>query len=564
MIVPNSKIILLKTPMELNDSNTLSFATETAKYNYFHGLTKLELTGATYQRKEGVVRYPTEPPNLTYEDLLEYNYCMYQNTNYDSKWFYAYIEDIVYKNDGMCEIKLKSDPFMTWQNDITYKKSFIERQHVADDTIGANLIPENVETGEFICNSYEGAGIDTAHCVIMTSWNPIAHGSAEAGWEGDNAGSFLNGIYQGCDFFVVGPVDEAGTISYFMKLMATQSKLDSVIGLFMLPDELINYSSSQSDYTWLFHPSGSVTQQYPVRRLEASQVGSSSKVMVTKNIGKNYTTIDGYTPKNKKLFTSQFNYLMVSNNSGANFTYNYEDFSTNNCEFRVDGAVAPGGSIKCFPRNYRGITNGVEYGLNSGKYPICSFTGDMYINWLTQNSVNFSVGNFDFNLKPGDTSALAGGLSILGGLGLLATGGGSLAGVGTILSGGMQIANSMGEIQRHEKTPPMFRGNVNASDITYAQKWLDFTFYKMSIKSYYARLIDDYFTMYGYKVNSLEVIKPHKRTYFDYIKTIGCNIIGNIPQKDMEEIRRLFDNGITIWHDPSKFLDYSVTNSIIS
>lgn len=563
MITPNSKIVLLKTPMELDEANTLTFSSENAKYTYFNSLTKLELEKATYQRENGVVRYPTTS-GTTYEDLIKYNYCMYQNTSYDSKWFYAFIENISYINDGMCEIKLKTDAFMTWQNDITYKASYIERQHVNDDTIGKHLIPENVETGEYVCNSYEGAGIDTAHCVIMSSWNPIAHGSAETEWEGDNAGSFINGIYQGCDFFVVGPVDEAGTISYFMKLMANQSKLESVIGLFMLPDELISYSTNQSDYTWLFHPSGSVTQQYPVRRLTASQAGSSSKLMVTKNITKNHGSLNGYTPKNNKLYTSQFNYLMVSNNNGANFTYNYEDFSTTNCEFRVDGAVAPGGSIKCFPRNYRGCTNGVEYGIVGGKYPICSFTGDMYTNWLTQNSVNFSIGNYDFNIKPGDSGLIAGGLSILGGMGLMTTGGGALAGTGAILSGGMQIANSIGEMQRHEKQPPMFRGNVNAGDVTYAQTWLDFTFYKMSVKYSFAKMIDDYFTMYGYKVNSLEVINPHKRTYFDYIKTIGCNITGNIPQGELLEIKSLFDRGITLWHNTSHFLDYSVNNTIVS
>ena len=40
MIAPNTNIRLLKTPMELSDSNTLSFASETAKYNYFNSLPK--------------------------------------------------------------------------------------------------------------------------------------------------------------------------------------------------------------------------------------------------------------------------------------------------------------------------------------------------------------------------------------------------------------------------------------------------------------------------------------------------------------------------------------------
>lgn len=559
MVAPNSSIILLKTPMELNDSNTLSFNTESSKHDYFLSLPKLRLDNATYQRKDDVVRYPTSPDGVTYEDLLEYNYCMYQNTSYDTKWFYAYVDDIRYVNDCMTEIKLKTDVFMTWQNDITYKASFIERQHVGDDTIGKHLIPENVETGEYVINDMDYAGVDNCHVVICSAWNPIDHKTGGE-WVGKASGSFLNGIYQGCDYFLMGDDAVPYGISYFMGMMATQSKLDSVLGMFMLPDKLTDYSNITWDY--LFDTGGGIAQG-AIKKLTSTIVGTGAKVLVNKTISKNYTTIDGYTPKNNKLFTSQFNYLMVSNNSGANFNYNYEDFSTADCTFECDGAVAPGGSIKCFPKYYRGITNGMEYGINSGKYPVCSFTGDMYTNWLTQNSVNIQMGNFDFNIKPGDMGIGSGLMSMVSGIGLMATGAGGFAGAGSVLTGGMQIANSVGEIQRHQKEPPMFRGNINAGDVTYAKKWLDFNFYKMSIKHQFAKIIDDYFTMYGYKVNSLEVINPHKRTYFDYIKTIGCNIIGNIPQKDMQEIRNLFDNGITIWHNASHFLDYSVNNSIL-
>lgn len=560
MIVPNSTIILLKTPMELNDANTLSFASETAKYNYFHSLPQVELEDATYQRKEGTIRFPTSS-NLTFEDLLEYNYCMYQNTSYDTKWFYAYVGDIKYINDGLVEVPIRTDTFMTWQNDITYKPSFIERQHVSDDTIGKHTIPENVETGEFVCNYYGGTQLGTGHVVIMSAWNPVASGSASGGWSGKNAGSFINGIYQGCDFFLLGDDASPYGIMHFMNLMAEQSKLDSVVGLFMLPDKLTGYNSVSSwDYLW----SDGTLAQGKFKKLPISgQTAYNNAIeMATLSITRN-ATLNGYTPKNNKLLTGQFNYILMSNNSGGEFTYNYEDFSVNAFNFKVIGSITPGGSIKIFPLNYRGITDALEYGFSSGKYPIGSFTGDMYTNWLTQNSVNFSIGNYDINIKPGDAGILGGALSILGGAGLMATGGGSVAGIGSILSGGMQIANSMGEIQRHEKMPPMFKGNVNAGDVTYSSAWLDFTYYQMSVKYEYAKMIDDYLTMYGYKVNSLETINPHKRRYFDYIKTIGCNIIGNVPQKDLEEIRGLFDNGLTIWHEPTKFLDYSVTNSIL-
>ena len=562
MIAPNTNITLLKTPMELDETNTLSFATETAKYNYFNGLTKLLLEDATYQRKDGVIRYPTSS-TVTFEDLLQYNYCMYQNESYDTKWFYAFVDSVTYINDGMCEIKLITDTFMTWQNDIVYKPSFIEREHVSDDTIGKHTIPENVETGEFICNGIDNIGMGACHPVIMTTWDPFANsGSGEMG------GSDFQGIYQGCDYFLIGEQGGLGSdwayqsIRYFMTKMSEQSKLEAVIGLFMVPDNLTGYSTITWDYMKEETTPAGTIQLHPYKELNSTIIGQFAKLMKTKSVTKNLSTLNTYTPKNNKLFTGQFNYLMASNNQGGNVVFNYEDFSTSTCDFYTYGVISPGCSIRSYARNYKGVTDNYEQGLTVSKYPIGSFTGDMYTNWLTQNSVNIPLGNdYELQFEPGDMGIMGGILSL--GMGAIGVASG-VGGGGALTSGASQIINSIGEKQKHQKQPPFFGGNTNSGDVTYSMGLCDINFYKMSVKKEYAEIIDNFFTMYGYKVNKLETINIHKRTYFDYIKTIGCNIIGNIPQVDLQHIKKLFDNGITIWHNPTYFLDYSVNNTIVS
>ena len=148
VIVPDSDIILIKSPLKLDNYNQITFGSATAQYNYFYSLPKLEYDGCTYQRKDGVIRYATGE-GLRYEDLLQYNYCMYKNDSYKDKWFYAFITDIKYINDGMTEITIETDVFQTWQFNINYMNSFIEREHVSNDTIGVHTIPEGLETGEF-------------------------------------------------------------------------------------------------------------------------------------------------------------------------------------------------------------------------------------------------------------------------------------------------------------------------------------------------------------------------------------------------------------------------------
>ena len=85
----------------------------------------------------------------------------------------------------------------------------------------------------------------------------------------------------------------------------------------------------------------------------------------------------------------------------------------------------------------------------------------------------------------------------------------------------------------------------------------------MSIKAEYAKIIDKYFSMYGYKVNDLKLPNISGRSNWNYVKTIGCNILGDIPQEDMEKIKSIFNNGVTFWHNPNTFLDYSQSNNIV-
>ena len=92
---------------------------------------------------------------------------------------------------------------------------------------------------------------------------------------------------------------------------------------------------------------------------------------------------------------------------------------------------------------------------------------------------------------------------------------------------------------------------------------MGFVYYQMSIKAEYAKIIDDYFSMFGYKVNSLKLPNIYGRKNWNFVKTIDCNFDGNFPQSDLNEIKNMFNSGITLWHSPDTMYDYSQNNSII-
>ena len=138
-------IRLVKVPIELDNKNQLTFASKTAQYTYFNSCTHIEVDDSSYQRKDNTIRYPGH-----IDDLIGYNYCMYKNTSYSSKWFYAFITDMRYINDSMTLVTIKTDVWQTWFDDITLKKCFVEREHVNSDNYGEHTVPENLETGEYI------------------------------------------------------------------------------------------------------------------------------------------------------------------------------------------------------------------------------------------------------------------------------------------------------------------------------------------------------------------------------------------------------------------------------
>lgn len=66
----------------------------------------------------------------------------------------------------------------------------------------------------------------------------------------------------------------------------------------------------------------------------------------------------------------------------------------------------------------------------------------------------------------------------------------------------------------------------------------------------YQDKLNKIWNMRGYATNTIDYPNLHTREHWNYIQTVKCNIKGeNIDPSDIEKIKRVFDNGITLWHD---------------
>ena len=543
-VTPDTEIRLIKSNLDLDENNQINFSNATAQYNYFNNLTHLTIQSASYQRKDNYIRYPAH-----IDSIIQYNYCMYKNTHYNAnKWFYAYITKMEYENDNCTRVYIKTDVWQTWQFDLTFKKSFVEREHTNNDTIGNNTVPENLETGEYIINSVSSLmGEAQYYPVVATA--PLKHAQNITETFYRPTATSYNDVFGGSDFYTF---DSTSDAYKFMQYVDVNGQNDAINCIFMIPKLLFNKLTKTSQ-TFAGH--GSAGQEAYIPSFNYYVINS---ITITNLVNQHSITVpqslNGYTPRNKKLLTYPYNFLEVCNNSGGSVIYKYEQFVNNTPKFNVDGAVCPGCSIHLYPVNYNKISDttlnqtGIKYawqdGLNAGKYPIGSWNCDSYTNWLTQNSINVDVAMIGSEISLGLGIATGNPLGIIAGI--------------------KGVAENVGEMRRHEMQPNQVRGNTNVGDCTYAHRNLLFAFNKKSIKAEFARIIDDFWDMYGYKVNRLKVPNFTSRTNWNYVKLINPNIEGYIPQEDLQEIKTMFSNGITIWHNTTTFLDYSQSNDIIS
>ena len=93
-ISPSTNLRLIKNPLELSSSNQLTFNNIESQTNYFLSLPSINVDNFTYQRKDYTIRY-----GACIDDIITFNYVMYQNDAYSDKWFYAYITDMKWIND---------------------------------------------------------------------------------------------------------------------------------------------------------------------------------------------------------------------------------------------------------------------------------------------------------------------------------------------------------------------------------------------------------------------------------------------------------------------------------
>lgn len=531
-----SKVYLLTTPLEDDMKNTLYFTNATAQHDYFASVVGKTYTNVSYQSESRTFRCKDEIDNIR-----QYNYIMWQNTAYTNKWFYAFIKKMTFVSGGYTDVEFEVDPLQTYMFDITVKPSFIEREHTNDDTVGNNLIPEGLEHGEYVINGRPISYGSSNFYIINADKAPATNDRGEP-------------INQSTTYYStnVGGVPMSGGLFRFDNITTltnaflTYSRMEG--GIDHVKNVYIANTLTTNDND--FDDGDFVLEEFVYYKYRGKSTPTQNEINTSAPI-----SLDGYTPRNKKLLSSPYQYLVLSNNNGSTNTLRYEYFTDRgSITIRTKGIPVVGGSVIAYPRSYKNTDDNYNEGIIAGKLPTLSWSGDAFTNWLTQNAVNIRSNIIK------DTIALGVGVTA----GIMTGGVAGLMTLGaTAVMGVSNVKDMMMEKYEHSIIPNSFSGNTNGGDVITANRTNSIYLWKMSITAQFARTLDDFFDMYGYATHRVKTPNVNHRQNWWYTKTVNANITGNVPNDDMNKIKDAYNNGLTFWKNPSNFLNYGVSNGIV-
>lgn len=551
MIVPNSEVYILKNvPLEPSFDHTIWFDNPEQQATAF---TTYAL--AFYFDKVSYQRYPRPYITLdkTADDLFNCNYMMFRNTAYGTKWFYAFITQIEYISNTTSRIYYTIDPMQTYLFDVNVGECWVEREHAMTDAIGDNLNPESFELGEYVYDAdyLPSIFLKTNYVIcILATWKAVYEDNK---WVIKDAstggvGGVDSGIYTGLtkNLFTYDPRNHTACVNdanAVIEAATKANKADGIVSITMYPKFFINWSNAGDLATGLL--------PYTIDSIPA------------------FTgTFDGYKPKNNKLYTAPFCGVYVDNLQGNAANYAYEYFENREPTFNIVGAV--NGNLECasIPLNYKGLTSNFQETLIMGGFPQCAWNVDTFKAWIAQNKYAIAAGVATTAIDTVKQVALAAtGVGMAGevaGMSAAMTGAGSAQTIQAVgqYANAYQNAqnvsyNAQGDILnktinlvaqvKTASTQPNHARGQQSSSVYCALGVQGFHYMPYRIQGQFAKIIDDFFSMYGYKTNRLKVPNRNGRKAWNYVKTCGCTLTGSAPADVTASLVQIYDKGITFW-----------------
>lgn len=497
---PSNIIKLMNVPWDASYQNMRYFSSKSEQDGWFSNR-----SGRTY---EGYTMSKPGVPIVckgSYINALDFNYLMFHSPDYGTRTIYAFITDIAWRSEDSFSVSFEIDIFQTYFWDFNFSRTFIEREHTVDDVVP--LTPEPIDGGEIVytdaSNMFPDAGL-YYYCLASTPYK-----------ESETSFIDFGGFPEGMILYASDNLEVFG-----VGIDVLNREHDgSVKQCFCLPKTIVP-KLGQSPYGDTFY-----------------QVVGFEDLAYTKSVSRP-ETLDGYTPKNNKMFTHPYCFLTVSNYQGQQKEYMFEYANTNDTlVFEAHCRIGSCSVVDCIPTNYKG-QGGLIDNIMLQNAPQMSYASDYFSGWMERNAVNLAA-------------------STVNGIAMNAVTGNAFGAVASGINSAINIASTVSQA-KHTANP----ANVNSSVLQYltANNKYNFLFLISTCSRDYARSADAFFTHFGYNVSRYKNISFKNRSSYTYVKTNGCVVRGACPQTARQKMAEILDSGATFWCIDA-IGDYSVDNT---
>lgn len=577
-----TQVILLEgVPLTPDYANTTRYLTKAAQESDFMTYNHISISPNSYQRSnKGSIRVAKQA-----DEIYRYNYMMFKNQipaaqfapHYSDKWFYCFITDVEYINDNTCEITYEIDVLQTYMFDFALGMNYVEREHSDTDAYGDHITDEGLQVGDMVTydaydmsyNIYESiaanwrivfyyvANEDYISSAAQDSLYPYSLRSGEpqsASVRDTDRSVFFDGTYAGVSWTYLD-----ASFNGNEAINAARSNISKMV------NKLLEISAN-------------------IVSIEIVPNWTMSPLLLTEGTAFTDTQGTSYTPKNKKLYCYPYRYLLVSNYQGQMISYKWEDFKisgwSNNspmqARFLFTKSRLPTLTVMTYPDPASYSKPSVECGVTVPNTNLVAWSEDSYTKWWAQNGTSFVMNIISQSL--GAVAQIVGTVLSAGTAAGAVSAGAETAPMAVnsaIKSGTNTVTGIVGDVlgdistyRTHKDTPDSLNGTLSQNTIINALGKYGFVFYDTCLRARDAKIIDDFFTKYGYAVKRVKLpnlsiyggagVRPH----WNYLKLKNCTLSDSyMPAFAAEKICSIFNNGVTIWHNLSEVGNYSLDNS---
>lgn len=618
MSSPSGQVYLCKNAIvDRNYTHTIDFKSPSEQLAYWGSLVKYPLTNFTYiRRQRQFIRV-----DKTLDELQDINYLYYRATE-NSKMYYCFVTDKEYFSDNTSYIYFETDVLQSYMFDYEVKQSYVLQEHC--DRWDANHKPiysrteENLDYGpEYTVESAYKIDSDSDNGLrwyLAICTNPgelIDEGADGYATKITNVtnpytlyllpGSAVGDVVDGSQLQITIPAYDGGTssttsvlnnITLFSQMMDKSTlgaNVMQIVKLRYLPFNfyITNHDSGainincfneknvefgittlkSSTITGRFLKIISIENSYEfVKKLAEMNVFEGvDSAIPTKEQWEEITNNPYTTERDKrfesKLLTYPYRYNLLTDWKSQSQIIKNEYIGGDKIQVNFTQCISFNSPVRYWIENYRKDPEGRSNSVIQLVPEECPVINDAYYNYMLSNKNQISA-----NQTNAITSSIANiGTGLVSGI----FGGavGSILGATTGAIGGavnyQNMIRSENAKQKDLKNVPDTIINSNDCGFNIMDNNEHLTFYRMKICCEFEELLADTFAMTGYTVKRVKIPNLKTRARYNYIKTVGANIIGSFDQNDLNLIRAIFDNGVTFWHYNTvnfKPFDYSLEN----